>query len=230
VRVNATHPFVGDLRVRLTHVNTGTVVTLIDQPGAPASPNGCAGADIRAILDDEASAAVEGVCDTSLQTIDGRFLPQQPLSAFNGQNLAGTWTLNVADLATLDQGTLDSWCLEVNQHAPVVTSFTCNGGDLCDLDLGESFTAAFSFTDVEGNASSWHILLQRLSDGAFFESGQEPITPPAAAGTVPLNGGAFTCAQGGCPEVEFNLILRVSDTTGIESAARSVGILVHAAP
>ena len=34
-----------------------------------------------------------------------------PLSAFDGQFAAGTWTLEVTDTADRDEGTLDAWSL-----------------------------------------------------------------------------------------------------------------------
>lgn len=230
VRLEIDHTYVSDLRVRLTHVGSG-LVTLLNQPGAfPPDVLGCPGNDIDAVLDDEAPELVHDICDNAVPTIDGRFRPNEALSAFNGQSLAGTWTLNVADLEALDVGTLQSWCLEVNQHAPVVTSFTCNGGESCDLDLGENFSASFSLTDVEGNANGWHILGRRVSDGATFESGQGSFDPPVGAATVPLNGGGFTCSTPPCGDSEFELILTVSDTTGLESASRSISIFVNGTP
>ena len=112
VGVLITHTWVGDLRVTLTHVDTGTVVTIIDRPGKPALGSfGCSGEDIDAILDDEASALVEGQCLTATPTISGSVRPNQPLSAFDGEQLGGTWRLTVTDSAPLDKGFLEAWSL-----------------------------------------------------------------------------------------------------------------------
>ncbi|HEY1040508.1 MAG TPA: zinc-dependent metalloprotease family protein [Bacteroidia bacterium] len=43
----------------------------------------------------------------------GTYQPQTPLSAFNGQDPNGTWTLTIADGANLDGGSLDGWGLEI---------------------------------------------------------------------------------------------------------------------
>jgi serine protease len=41
----------------------------------------------------------------------GSFRPFEPLSAFNGQQIQGTWKLRVVDNAAEDVGTLNSWSL-----------------------------------------------------------------------------------------------------------------------
>jgi hypothetical protein len=86
-------------------------VTFFDRPGSPATTNGCAGNNIDATLDDEAGTAVEGVCGAGVPAIAGTFSPNNPLSAFDGQNLAGTWRITASDHAGIDTGTLNEWCL-----------------------------------------------------------------------------------------------------------------------
>jgi subtilisin-like proprotein convertase family protein len=114
VRLDITHSWVGDLVVRLTHVETGHTAVLVDRPGIPATTTGCSQPDIAAILDDEAPAAAEDQCSPGL-AIDGTYRPNQALSAFDGDNAAGTWRLTVVDGADDDTGSLDAWCLGVNR-------------------------------------------------------------------------------------------------------------------
>ena len=118
VSVKITHGWVGDLGVRLQHVDTGTAVDLIDQPGVPTSSFGCSGDDIDATLDDEAAAAAEDACAAGSPAIGGELVPNAALSLFNGQNLAGSWTLTALDSSLGVSGTLDEWCLVVNDPPP----------------------------------------------------------------------------------------------------------------
>ncbi len=118
VTLKTTHTWVGDLIFRLTNVTTATTVTFFDRPGAPASTNGCSGNDIDATLSDEGATPVEGVCAGSVPTIAGTFSPNNPLSAFDGQNLAGTWRITVSDNAGADLGTLTEWCLAPTTSLP----------------------------------------------------------------------------------------------------------------
>jgi len=111
VGIEITHTYVGDLEVVLTHVDTGTIVTIIDNPGRPATTFGCSGNNIDATLDDEASLPVENQCLAATPTVSGSVRPNNPLSAFDGEDLGGTWRLTVYDEATLDHGFLESWSL-----------------------------------------------------------------------------------------------------------------------
>jgi hypothetical protein len=108
------HPAVRDLIVTLRHVDTGTSVILIDLPGIPATTTGCTGNDILATLDDEAASPVEDQCAGTAPTINGVFIPNNLLSAFDGQSVAGTWQLTVSDNRTGNTGgILVEWCLSV---------------------------------------------------------------------------------------------------------------------
>jgi Ca2+-binding RTX toxin-like protein len=106
-----THTWVGDLEVVLTHVDTGTWVILVENPGRDTSEFGCSGNNINATLSDEASQPVDDQCLGSTPTISGSVKPHDQLSAFDGESLGGTWELAVYDEATLDHGFLESWAL-----------------------------------------------------------------------------------------------------------------------
>jgi uncharacterized repeat protein (TIGR01451 family)/CSLREA domain-containing protein len=127
VFVEATHTYVGDLAVALEHVGTGTQVTLIDRPGVPASTFGCDGENVSAQLDDEAAAAVEDQCAATSPAIGGIFRPNEALSLFDGELMAGNWTLFVADLAPGDTGTLEQWCLVADYEASSPTAIRIAG-------------------------------------------------------------------------------------------------------
>jgi subtilisin-like proprotein convertase family protein len=113
VSINATHTFVGDLVFTLTNTTTGTSVTVIDRPGVPATTFGCGGDDVNVVMDDRGgNGPVEVMCGTTAPALFGSPTPNNPLSAFDTQPLAGTWTLRAVDLAGADVGTLNSWCLQ----------------------------------------------------------------------------------------------------------------------
>ncbi|MGC2063196.1 MAG: PA domain-containing protein [Thermodesulfovibrionales bacterium] len=153
VSVQATHTWVGDLKFTLTHNDTGSSAVLIDRPGVPATAFGCGGDNISALLDDEAGSPVESQCAATPPAISGAFTPNSPLSVFDNENAAGTWTLNAWDAATGDTGQLTGWNLiitcadtnELNAVAPVPVS-----QDLMGMPYG---TAAFGpvFVPVQIN-------------------------------------------------------------------------------
>jgi Tol biopolymer transport system component len=110
VWVRIDHTFVGDLRIDLRHLDTGTQARLIDRPGRPPGA-GCTGNDIDATLDDAAASDVEDECVIPGVAILGTFVPNQDLGRFNGEDLAGDWRLNVSDRRASNVGTLLEWCL-----------------------------------------------------------------------------------------------------------------------
>ncbi len=110
VTVNITHTWINDLSLTLTSP-TGTVVTLVANPCSPIVGVN----DIAATFDDAGTAFV---CSNS-PGISGIVLPAQVLTAFNGQNSTGTWTLSVIDAFAQDGGSLNSWSLNICSVAPL---------------------------------------------------------------------------------------------------------------
>lgn len=137
----ATHTWVGDLRFDLTHVDTATTVTIYDQPGVPASTFGCAGDDLDAVMDDEAATPVEDECGAGVPSIAGSFIPNNALSAFDGEDSSGTWRITVSDNAGGDTGTLTEWCV---------------------LASGMPTDVSLSGFDSGSTTSAWYLLLLPL--------------------------------------------------------------------
>jgi hypothetical protein len=111
VKLQVEHTWVGDLIATMTHVNSGTTVTLMDRPGVPASTVGCSADDIDVTFDDSnGTEPVEGVCGSS-PAIGGVLLPEEPLSGFDGLVADGIWRLNVSDNIGQDTGSITEVCI-----------------------------------------------------------------------------------------------------------------------
>ena len=112
VELDISHTYIGDLKAELEHL--GTTVVLFDRPGVPDSNFGCSGNDITDCFFDDASTngTVEDVCGNN-PAITGDYNPEDALSAFDGMDEAGDWTLTVFDFEGGDDGTLDEWCLDI---------------------------------------------------------------------------------------------------------------------
>ncbi len=68
---------------------------------------------VNTVFDDSAATPIE----SGTAPFAGVYRPRSngpPLSSFIGQNAQGTWSLWVADTATVDTGTLNSWSLEIS--------------------------------------------------------------------------------------------------------------------
>ena len=117
------HTWVGDLVFKLTPPDGSPTVTFFDRPGFPLSLNGCSNNNLGLLTlnDDGGLPSVETqgnptgtTCNTALLFPTGNFSPNNPLSAFDGENADGTWILNVSDNAVTDTGSVRRFSLVFN--------------------------------------------------------------------------------------------------------------------
>ena len=95
VSLSIDHTYVSDLRIRLIAPD-GTSVQLVNRRGGSSD-------NVRLTLDDEATSTV-----SSATSLSGTFRAERLLSAFDGKNAAGRWTLEIVDVARVDSGTLNN--------------------------------------------------------------------------------------------------------------------------
>lgn len=102
VTVNITHTFMSDLIISLAHPN-GDTITLYNPPGGVEL-----GADmVNCRFDDQAATPI----GSGMGPYTGSFVPEQPLSTFNGLAANGTWSLHVEDFLELDSGQVNNYTL-----------------------------------------------------------------------------------------------------------------------
>lgn len=115
--VGLNHTWVGDLVLTLTSPH-GTSVTLMSRPGGALTNDGnnfC-----QTVLTDSAATSIQAITPDG-NPWTGSFKPAQPLSTFDGENPNGTWTLNAADLALFDTGSVRAFSLGFQ-------TFVCDAG------------------------------------------------------------------------------------------------------
>ncbi len=107
------HSWVGDLLATLSH--DGVSVWVLDQPGLPDVDGefGCGEQNIDVILDDEVAFTAEDMCGLGDNpVIFGTASPSGRLSDFRGQDVVGSWSLEVGDnFVDASGGILQMWCL-----------------------------------------------------------------------------------------------------------------------
>ncbi|MEE9297113.1 MAG: proprotein convertase P-domain-containing protein, partial [Phycisphaerae bacterium] len=144
VDLSITHTWVGDLCVSVEH--NGTTVILMEEignatPGCFASGFGCSEDNfVGIVLDDEGTGgAIESQCVANLSS-PPNYTPQEALSAFDGMDKAGDWTITVVDSAGADTGTLDTWSLHITAVGDLIpvclcaTNEDCDDGNACTID------------------------------------------------------------------------------------------------
>ena len=162
------HSWVGDLVIKLKSP-AGTEVTLLNREGG-AGHNFC-----DTVLDDEAPSPLSGPAPFS-----GSFKPSQPLSAFDGENAQGMWTLSVSDNEAQDTGALNACSLRINQllrvgpGLPVAMAIASPlnptvAQDTVTLSGGESlFAKSFHWSFVSTPAGSAAVIRSPKSESASF--------------------------------------------------------------
>ncbi|MFT7639152.1 MAG: ELWxxDGT repeat protein, partial [Pirellulaceae bacterium] len=113
IKLNIAHTYHADLVVTLVHPD-GTRVKLFDRIG------GSTDNFTNTTLNDEAVTPIAN----GNGTFNGSFVPQQPLSQLDGKPLAGTWQLEIVDVANLDGGELKDWTLLITPSTGVKASGT----------------------------------------------------------------------------------------------------------
>ncbi len=105
IGIFASHTYRSDLRITLRSP-AGTTVTVMTWTGNVQS-----GDNLNDLFDDEAAAAIGTHNATAADPLtpvpppySHSFRPSNPLTAFDGQNAAGTWTLVVCDAVAADTG------------------------------------------------------------------------------------------------------------------------------
>ncbi|MES2545548.1 MAG: zinc-dependent metalloprotease family protein [Bacteroidota bacterium] len=104
VALRIPHTFIGDLTGTLRSP-AGTTRTLFAQPCIDDYHD-----PIDVTFDD---SGIPGVCAASPGGLSGTILSTQTLSAFNGENPTGTWTLFIVDAGPADIGKIDAWSLDI---------------------------------------------------------------------------------------------------------------------
>ncbi len=195
------HTFQGDVTARLTHLNTGTSIQLINQPGLCGGANafgygsanfgdpiGQAPAD-NLILSDEALFGIDvyGGCPGAGGIADfaGPAQPTEPLAAFNGETKEGTWRITVVDaeVTGADSGTLINWSLHFNNAPsapkgptgnPVVDGMGIADGTHTGTPAPKVDITTTNYTFVAGPvADTWEILIDLSAEGITLDKNKK---------------------------------------------------------
>lgn len=130
------HTYRGDLEYRLVHPD-GTVLDLLLDPDG-------AGDNLNALIDDGSPNLASGDTTNHIAPppyYTAWYRPTSPLSAFNGKNAQGVWTMRVCDDAGGDTGSLNTWTLFF-ESGLVISPATANGAACMGNDVDYTFSIA----------------------------------------------------------------------------------------
>jgi uncharacterized repeat protein (TIGR01451 family) len=185
------HSWRGDLRIRLTSP-AGTMVQLTN-----GDINAISGNNFNVLLDDEGTRIVNTDGDrrdhsgANSPPFQNNFIPVNPLSAFDGENSAGTWTMEICDLfPSQDDG-------DFRYAELFLTPLPANTADLSLTksvsNASPAFGATVRFTlalENIGPSSTTNVeVLDQLPAGFGFTSSSgfgsyDPVTGIWSVGTI----------------------------------------------
>lgn len=155
--LSLTHTYDSDLVITLIAPDN-TAVTLFNRRGGSGDNL------TNTLFNDEAATAISA----GRAPFTGSFKPESPLSAFDGRNPVGTWTLRVQDVARQDVGK--------------VTGFTL------DIATSPSDSAtSFGFSDPGPSASDGAVAVGPGVAVSFGTNTPTLVTPPSASNPVTPN-------------------------------------------
>ena len=228
VRMEATHTWVGDLKFTLTH--GATTVALIDRPGT-VTTGGCQQNDIAVTADDEgADGTIESACSTTPPAVGGVRTPNAPLSAFDGQDFSGAWTLNVSDLAGIDTGNLTRWCLIPTTAAASTADVAIAVAGPANPTAGGAVTFTLTVTNLGPDAATGFsisdVLPATLSVGGVgcvLTGGGTCGSNTSAGQTVAFSGLGLDAVVGSNLVITINATLNAAATGTLSHSASVTG-------
>ncbi|MBX7103266.1 MAG: S8 family serine peptidase [Gemmataceae bacterium] len=144
VSLDITHTYDADVDIFLIAPDGTRVELSTDNGGSSPNYKGTT-------FDDQAAVSIVG----GLAPFTGAFIPEGSLATLNGKSPNGVWTLEVADDATTDTGTIDGWSLSITSgEASAVTDAS----------------GYYEFANVAAGA----VNLRRVLQGAFV--GTSPVS------------------------------------------------------
>ena len=175
VMIDIDHDFTSDLDVTLVSPD-GTRVELVSDVGL--APGSFAGT----MFDDEADFRII-TADTPFA---GTFLPESPLSAFDGETASGLWTLEITDDKLQHVGTLNSWSIYVDTLGLAPIALTVTSDDETEAEVnanGDGLAIPF-------NRAATTVYLDAIDDDLL--DGTQTVTVTATSDVTGVFSGVDT--------------------------------------
>lgn len=207
VKLNVTHADVSQLRMKLISPRGTEVILFTSVPQGGANM-------INTVFSDSSSLSLS----LSSSPYTGVFAPTMPLSTFDGENMFGRWTLQVADAVSGIQGRVEQWALIFNScESEGTTEGSLEGVVEGQIEgegsVEEGEILPYHNCDTNGN---WRIeLVELLRVIQFYNAGGYSCKQGTEDGYAPIPTGPRNCTNHSSdynpPDFQINLdeILRV---------------------
>jgi subtilisin-like proprotein convertase family protein len=164
---------------------------------------------------------------------DNIIITNQAVTAFNGQAAAGAWRLLVADRASVDIGTLNSWSIRIVGNCSTTTAWsgsatpnlpTIDNGTVCSsLTVAAAGDAAVAKLDIAGRHDFRSILRGTLAHNGVTVAAFPTGTFPVDAGTFSFTNRAVA-GFGGSSAGTWTLCIVDTDALGDTGVLNTWGV------
>jgi len=177
VTINSlTHTYDGDIVIHLIGPDNTDVIL--------SNHRGTSGDNYtNTVFDDSAATPISA----GTAPFTGSFIPDAPLSAFNGKNALGAWKLFVVDSVNVDSGTITSWTLNFTMSQTCAPHATY-GGHALVADSCASGGAGGNGVWESGEQVQFKVNVS--SDGSVTLTGVTATVVPTTPGVTMLTGTA----------------------------------------
>lgn len=160
IGLNVTHTWPNDLVVKIKNpANTVEV---------PVWDRACAGNNNFNVTLNDGSPAF-----TCVANMTGTFSPSSPLTAFNGAQANGTWTLSVSDFYNVDTGTLNSWFVQVCTDTYTLSNPSVGFTDFAVFPNPSNGNFTIQFTSNSVNTNSIKVAVCDISGRLILDTNFE---------------------------------------------------------
>jgi subtilisin-like proprotein convertase family protein len=160
IGLNVTHTWPNDLLIKIS--NPG------DMTQVPVWNRACAGNNNFNVTLNDGSPAF-----TCVANMTGTFSPSSPLSAFNGGQANGTWTLSVEDFYNQDTGTLNSWFVQVCTDVYTLSTPTVGFTDFAVYPNPNNGNFNIQFSNNYSNGNGVKVLVHDMRGRVILENNFE---------------------------------------------------------
>lgn len=161
-----------NIGLNVTHTYPNDLVIAINSPGGatqvPVWDRACAGNNNFNVTLNDGSPAF-----TCVANMTGTFSPSSPLTAFNGGQANGTWTLSVEDFYNDDTGTLNSWFVQVCTDTFSLSTPTVGFTDFAVYPNPNNGNFNIQFANNSSNGNGVKVLVYDMRGRVILENNFE---------------------------------------------------------
>lgn len=198
-----------DIGLLITHTYRGDLVTYLESPLGTrvqlTTNNGSAGGNNLNVLFDDSAATPYSSASTSANhaatapPYENTFSPLQPLSAFNGEAMAGTWVVEMCDFYTADSGDYVRADLTLTPAVPTADLSLTATASNSNLTTGDTTVMTFTVDNAGPDATGGISVSIPLPSGLSYVSDTSggAYSPGTGLWTLPasLTSGGSTSFQ-----------------------------------